>query len=157
MSHLSTATLGWIALGVVAALIAALILGSAFALRTVLRRRSALRAPSLAGPMPLPAEIIAAISAAPVLEQARAAGSYRGMPVRWLVTFESAFPSGLATLRLMCQDRGDYPWVLCDVRRGRFPQLRGLRQHAPLWVVGRVGSIKGDEIFLRGARLAFGD
>ena len=154
MTHIPAA-LGWVSLGIGAVLT----VGLTLAARAARRMSHALADAAALGtaPGPLPAEIVAAIGAAPVREQGRAARAYRGTPVRWRVTFESAFPSGLTTLRLMCQDRGDYPWVLCDVRKGRFPKLRGLAQHAPLWVAGRVGDIRGDEIFLRGARLEFDD
>jgi hypothetical protein len=72
------------------------------------------------------------------------------------VSLEAAFPSGLTTLRVMCQDRGAYPWVVCDVRRGRYPQLRTLEKHAPLWILGQIARIQGDEITLRHVSLEFG-
>ena len=103
----------------------------------------------------LPSDIMAAINQSPPVQQALAARSYRGVNVRWRVTLESAFPSGLTTVRLMCQDRGNFPWVICDVRRGKYPQLAALPPHAPFWISGRIASIQGDQIFLRGVYLSF--
>ena len=106
---------------------------------------------------PGPNEIISAIRKAPVLEQPRAAKAYVGLNVRWHVTFESAFPTGMTTLRLMCQDRGgfSFSWVLFDVRKRKYPELNALVQHTPLWVTGQISQIKGDEIFLKHVALDF--
>ena len=103
----------------------------------------------------LPSDIITAIGQCPPVQQDRAARSYHGVDIRWRVTLESAFTSGLTTERLMCQDRGNFPWVICDVRRGKYPQLAALPPHAPFWISGRITSIQGDQIFLRGVRLSF--
>ena len=89
------------------------------------------------------------------MQQGRAGKAYDGAMICWQVSFESAFPSGLFTLRLMCQDQGNYPWVICDVRRGKYPQLSGLLPHAPLTIQGRIHQIKSDEIFLRQVSLSF--
>ena len=115
------------------------------------------KAASVGGPGSalLPSEIMAAIQNSPVMQQSQATIAYHGMNVRWRVSFESAFPSGLTTLRLMCQDRGDYPWVLCDIRRGKYPQLAGMPPHTQFWMSGRIAGIKGDQIFLRGVSLSF--
>ncbi len=110
-----------------------------------------------AGPLTerLPSDIMSAIKQAPVMQQGRAGKAYDGATVSWQVSFESAFPSGLLTLRVMCQDRGNYPWVICDVRRGKYPQLSGLLPHAPLTIQGRIYKIKPDEIFLHKVTLSF--
>ncbi len=103
----------------------------------------------------LPSDIMAAIKQAPVMQQGRAGKAYDGAMVCWQMSFESAFPSGLFTLRLMCQDRGDFPWVICDVRRGKYPPLSGLLPHAPLTIQGRIYKIKPDEIYLHKVTLSF--
>lgn len=103
-----------------------------------------------------PRDIRAAIQQAPVMQQSRAANAYIGAKVCWRVSFESAFPSGLLTLRLMCQDQGDWPWVICDVRRGKYPQLSGLLPHAPLTIQGRIHHVTtADEIYLNKVTLSF--
>ena len=102
-----------------------------------------------------PADIYAAIKQAPVMQQGQAAKAYAGATVCWPVSFESAFSSGPFTLRVMCQDRGNFLWVICDVRRGKYPPLSGLLPHAPLTVQGRIHQIKSDEIFLRQVSLSF--
>lgn len=103
----------------------------------------------------LPSDIMAAIKQAPVMQQGRAGKAYEGAMVCWQVSFEPAFASGPFSLRLMCQDRGNYPWVNCDVRRGKYPQLSGLLPHAPLTIRGRIYKIKSDEIFLHQVTLSF--
>lgn len=103
----------------------------------------------------LPSDIMAAINQAPVMQQGRAGKSYERAMVCWQVSFESAFATGPFSLRLMCQDRGNFPWVNCDVRRGKYPQLSGLLPHAPLTIQGRIYKIKPDEIFLHKVTLSF--
>lgn len=113
-------------------------------------------APS-AGPLTdlRPGDIIAAIKQAPVMQQERAGKAYRGAAVCWPVSFESAFSTGPFSLRVMCQDQGNYPWINFDVRRGKYPPLAGLLPHAPLVVQGRISHIKSDEIYLRQVSLRF--
>lgn len=68
------------------------------------------------------------------------------------------FPSGLTTLRLMCAERGTaYPWVWCDVRKGRYPPLPTLPKHAPFWITGRIRRVDLNDIYLRDVRLEFGE
>ena len=104
---------------------------------------------------PLPSQIYAEIQAIPVMQQPRAIKGYYGLGVRWQVTFESAIVLGPVSIRLMCQDRGNYPWVLCDVHKRQYPQLNTLVKHAPLWVSGQISKIEGDEFILKNARLEF--
>ncbi len=48
-----------------------------------------------------------------------------------------------------------FAWVLCRVRRGKYPQLNGMVQHAPLWVTGQIHSIKSEMITLKNAVMEF--
>ncbi len=102
-----------------------------------------------------PGDIMAAIQQAPVMQQGRAGKAYEGAAVCWQVSFESAFSTGPFSLRVMCQDQGNYPWINFDVRRGKYPPLAGLLPHAPLVVQGRIHQIKLDEIFLHQVTLSF--
>jgi hypothetical protein len=107
-----------------------------------------------------PPQIIAAIQAAPLLEQKRAAKAYVGMKVRWRVTFEEVTVSGLM-LDLMLQDPASlrpgtpFAWVLCSVHRGKYPQLNGMVQHTPLWVSGQIQSVRDEMITLKTPQLEF--
>ena len=85
---------------------------------------------------PRPSEIQAALQAIPLMQQPQAVKSCLGMDVRWQVTFE-------------------YPWVLCDVHKAKYPQLNNLVQHTPLWVSGHISKIYGDEFTLKNVRLEF--
>lgn len=122
-------------------------------------RRVGMRGAASPGTEPLtglrPSDILAAIQKAPVMQQDRAGKTYAGATVCWRVSFESAFSSGLLTLRVMCQDQGNYPWIIFDVRRGKYPPLAGLLPHAPLVVQGRIHKIKSDEIYLHQVSLSF--
>ena len=80
----------------------------------------------------LPGDIMAAIQQSNPVQQDRAARSYHGYerPV------EGHYLSGLhfgptLTERRTCQDRGNFPWVICDVRRGKYPQLAGRCRRTP--------------------------
>ena len=137
-----------------------LILGAVFALGlwALLRRlsgRGGFRGVS-ASAVRSPTEIMAALDAVPPLERPRAAKAYRGMPVRWRVCYDTAFSSGLTTVRLMSTEWGtSYPWLLCDLSRRRYPQLRILLKSAPLWVSGRVKEIRINDIYLEKVSLEF--
>ena len=163
MSSLSTATLRGIVLGVGALLILALGVGLALLLRSLARRRAEARWAALSqaapgvDPATRPTGMMAAVDAVPPAQRARAAKAYRGMPVCWDVALESAFPSGLTTLRLMLTEPGThYPWVTCDARPRRYPALRGLPKYAPLRVCGRIDKVDINEISFRAVRLEFG-
>ena len=127
-------------------------------LRAVLRARASRLRPTVEEPRP--PQIIADIQAAPLLEQARAAKAYVGLQVRWRVTFEEVIVSGLM-LELMLQDPASlrpgvpFAWVMCSVRRGKYPQLNGMVQHTRLWVTGQIKSIKSEMITLQNAVLEF--
>ena len=129
-------------------------------LRVVLRARVNRLRPTVEEPRP--PQIIAAIQAAPLLEQPRAAKAYVGLKVRWRVTFEEVIVSGLM-LELMLQDPASlrpsvpFAWVMCSVRRSKYPQLNGMAQHMPLWVTGQIRSIKSEMITLQNAVLEFED
>jgi len=149
-----------LALGTLLAL--ALLIGLALGLRAILRRLSGGRFRGLSATVPgadagpLPTEIMAALDAVPPLGRPRAAKAYRGMPVRWRVCYDTAFPSGMTTVRMMSTGWGtDYPWLYCDVSPRRFPRLRTLPKSAPLWVSGRIKSIDVNDIYLRDVRLEF--
>lgn len=107
-----------------------------------------------------PPQIIAAIQAAPLLEQTRAAKTYTGLQVRWYVTFEEVIPDGLALI-LMLQDPASvapgtpFAWVNCTVRRGKYPEINGMVQHTPLWVTGQIKNISGDQFFRKNVMLDF--
>ncbi len=107
-----------------------------------------------------PPQIIAAIQAAPLLMQTRAAKAYVGMQVRWHVTLEDAIPDGLM-LMLMLQDPASlspgtpFAWVNCAVHWGKYPELNGRVQHTPLWVTGQIKKIDGEQIFLKNVTLDF--
>ena len=111
---------------------------------------------------PRPPQIIAALQAAPRLEQRQAAKAYVGMKVRWHMIFEDVTSAGL-TLTLMLQDpaslspRMPFAWVVCDVRRGKYPQLNGMVQHTPLWVSGQIQSVRDEIIILKNPQLEFED
>jgi hypothetical protein len=130
-----------------------LVVIAALIIRAVLQARANRLRPYVLEPRP--AEIMDALKQAPVLEQSRARKAYQGLKVRWYVTFESAIPLSPIGLRLMLQDRGDFPWVICDVRKQKYPELRGLVQHTPFWVSGQISQIKPDEIILKNAQLEF--
>jgi hypothetical protein len=127
-------------------------------LRALLRARASRLRPVVEEPRP--PQIIAAIQAAPLLEQTRAAKAYVGMKVRWQVTFEEVIVSGLM-LDLMLQDPASlrpgtpFAWVLCSVRRGKYPQLNGMVQHTPLWVSGQIQSVKSEMITLKNPQIEF--
>ena len=129
------------------ALAAALIVRSVLRAAAVKRQGYALE--------PRPSEIQAALQAVPLMQQPRARKAYLGMGVRWQVTFKSVIVLGPLSVRLMLLDRGSYPWVLCDVRKSKYPQLNSLTQHSPLWVSGHISKTYGDEITLKNARLEF--
>ena len=128
-------------------------------LRAVLRARASRLRPVVEEPRP--PQIVADIQAAPLLEQARAARAYVGMKVRWHVTFEEVIVSGLM-LNLMLQDPASlrpgvpFAWVVCSVRRSKYPPLGGMVQHTPLWVTGQIKSIKSEMITLQNVTLEFG-
>ena len=130
-----------------------LIVVALLVLRAIFRARAQRLRPYVSEPTP--GEIMRALQQAPVLEQPRAQKAYRGLKVRWRVTFEAAIPLSPISLRLMCQDRGNYPWLLCDVHRLKYPQLKGLVQHTPFWVNGQVSRIHGDNIDLKNVTLDF--
>jgi len=139
-----------------------LLVGLALGLRAILRRLSGGGFRGVSATMPgadgglLPTEIMAALDAVPPLERPRAAKAYRGMPMRRRVSSDTAFPSGLTTLRLMSTEWGTtYPWLFCDISRYRSPQLRSLPKSAPLWIIGRIKSIRLNDIYLRDVRLEF--
>ena len=161
MSHFSLTASNWIGIGIGVALsYGASLIGRMF--KTLAQARQAhVMGKTVRGSGPgstlLPGEIITAIQKAPVIQQPHAARVYHGMNVRWRVTFESAFTSGLTTMRLMCQDRGNFPWVICDVRKGKYPQLAGMLKHTPFWLSGHINRIEADEIYLRGVSLSFED
>lgn len=162
MSLHATSVLVWTLMLVGALFALALLVGAALGLRTILRRLSGGGFRGLSATVPgaasgpLPAEIMAALDAVPPLERPGAAKAYQGMPVRWRVCYDTAFPSGLTTLRLMSTEWGtDYPWLFCDIPRRRYPQLRSLPKSAPLWISGRVKSIRINDIYLGDVRLEF--
>ena len=138
-----------------AILLVVILIIAAIVLRAALRARAQRLRPTVQEPSPN--EIISAIQKAPVLEQPRAAKAYVGLKVRWPVTFESAFPSGMTTLRLMCRDPSsfNFSWIIFDVRKHKYPELNALVQHAPLWVTGQISRIKSDEISLKHVALDF--
>ncbi len=127
-------------------------------LRVVLRARTGRLRPVVEKPRP--PQIIAAIQAAPLLEQPRAAKAYVGLKVRWHVTFEAVIPDGLALI-LMLQDPASlapgtpFAWVNCTVRRGKYPELNGMVQHTPLWVTGQIQRIHSEQIYLKNVTLEF--
>ena len=127
-------------------------------LRAVLRTRASRLRPTVEEPRP--PQIIADIQAAPLLEQTRAAKAYVGLKVRWRVTFEEVIRAGFQ-LDLMLQDPASlrpgvpFAWVVCSVRRGKYPQMGGMVQHTPLWVTGQIKSIKSEMITLQNAVLEF--
>ena len=135
-----------------------LVIAGLLVLRAVVRARAGRLRPAVEEPRP--PQIIADIQAAPLLEQTRAARAYVGLSVRWQVTFEEVIATGL-TLELMLQDPASlhpgvpFAWVLCSVRRGKYPQLNGMVQHAPLRVSGQIHSIKGEMIRLKNPVLEF--
>ena len=153
MSYLLAANLGGVAPGIETALIILLFFVLTLSLRAVFRARIVRSGYLL---KPLPTEIMAALDAAPPLERPRARKTYRGMPVRWEVTYEAAIVTGLISLRLMLTERStSYPWVWCNVRKGQYPQLRGLPQHTPLWISGRIKSVQINDIYLQDVLLEF--
>lgn len=161
MSHFSLTTSNWVCLGVGAALsYGASRLWRVFGRLAQARQAHMMMKMGSGGGQAsdlLPGDIRAAIQASPVVQQPRAGKSYHGMTVQWRVTFESAFASGVFTVRLMCWDRGNFPWVVCDVRRGRYPQMEGMLKHTPFWISGRITKIEGDQIFLNKVQLGFED
>ena len=142
----------------IAVFVSLIVIISLLVLRVVLRTRANRLRPIVEEPRP--PQIIADIQAAPLLEQPRAAKAYAGLKVRWQVTFESVIPDGLM-LTLMLQDPASlrpgvpFAWVLCSVRRGKYPRLNGMVQHTPLWVTGQIKSIKGEMISLINVTLEF--
>ena len=139
-------------------LLLCLALALLFVLRAALRTRANRLRPIVEEPRP--PQIIADIRSAPLLEQTRAARAYAGMKVRWQVTFEAVIPDGLR-LDLMLQDPASlrpgvpFAWVVCSVRRGKYPRLNSMVQHTPLWVTGQIKSIKGEMISLKNVTLEF--
>jgi hypothetical protein len=102
---------------------------------------------------PLPAEICAAITAAPPLHQDTRAQEYVGIQVHWLVSLHSAHRRDQGTDRLMLLDRGHYPWVNCDVPIGEYPELLLASGDTNFWIAGKIKKVEGTTIELEEARL----
>ncbi|GEM_PF-1219944 len=158
MSLHATSAFVWILLILGAVFALLLVAGAAVGLWALLRRlsgRGGFRGVS-ASAVHSPTEIMAALDAIPPLERPRAAKAYRGMPVRWRVCYDTAFSSGLTTVRLMSTEWGtSYPWLFCDFSRRRYPQLRRLPKSAPLWISGRIKGIRLNDIYLENVSLGF--
>jgi hypothetical protein len=102
---------------------------------------------------PLPAEICAATTAAPPLHQDTRVQEYVGLQVHWLVSLHSAHRRDQGTARLMLLDRGNYPWVNCEVPIGDYPELLIASVGTNFWIAGKIKKVEGATIELEEARL----
>ena len=104
---------------------------------------------------PYPRDILHEIDQLPVAQQGRARANYVGLKVSWHTTLEVVTPDEQNRARLMMYDRGNYPWVLCEVDFLEHPEAKIARKGHGLWVNGEIAEVWMGTITLVKADVAF--
>lgn len=102
---------------------------------------------------PLPSEIKDLIESAPPLAQDSRASEYTGIKVRWNTSLSSAKLQDDGTLHLMLLDRGNYPWIYCNVSRAEYPELMITRKGTTIWIAGTIAEYRSNTFTLEEVRL----
>jgi len=96
---------------------------------------------------PFPTELRDSIDAAPVLHRAARAREFSGLKIQWKTALETAHEAKGGLISLMLLDRGNYPWVNCDVPKDKYPELLLARKGIVIWVAGQIANFS-DNIFV---------
>ena len=104
---------------------------------------------------PYPKDIFDEIGREPLAQQGPARANYIGLKVSWRTTLEIVSLDEQNRARLMMYDRGNYPWVECEVDFLEHPEAKIARRGHGLWVNGEIAEVGIGTITLVKADLAF--
>jgi MinD-like ATPase involved in chromosome partitioning or flagellar assembly len=106
---------------------------------------------------PSPREIYDKVQELPILSRKEYEASYVGHLVRWPVTLAAVNQRGGAERAMLMAQDGDHfvPHIICEISVSDHPQLKRLRDGAPLVIRGKIADISGTEIQLEDVKLTF--
>jgi len=103
----------------------------------------------------LPDEIIKEMDKIPPLQRDKLKESYNGLRVEWKTKFLIANLSKNGNVHLMLLDRGNYPWICCDVKINDYPELKVVKEGAVIWISGEIIEVDGNKITVKPSSLRF--
>jgi hypothetical protein len=102
-----------------------------------------------------PKQIVKYLRSLPPLQTDLVANNYKGIKVRWKVNLETARPLAEGKLHLMLLNRGEYPWVICEVESKRYPELGIIKKNTLFTIQGEIESVDEGTIHLKDCQLYF--
>jgi hypothetical protein len=102
---------------------------------------------------PFPRELKASIDAAPLLHQSARALEFVGVKIQWKTELNNINEIKGGLIHLMLLDRGNYPWVVCDVPKDLYPDLLLARRGTVIWVAGRIANFDSNTFVLEDQQL----
>jgi len=106
---------------------------------------------------PYPKELISEIDKLPLAQQEQARRNYIGLKVEWQATLYSVTSKEGNIARLMMLDRGNYPWIHCEVDVSNYPELKIAREGHGLWVAGEIAEVGANSIKLVNCQIRLGE
>ena len=76
-----------------------------------------------------------------------------GVKIQWKTTLVTAEEIKDGLIHLMLLDRGNYPWVVCEVPKDLYPDLLLARKGTVIWVAGRIASYHSNTFVLEEPQL----
>lgn len=104
---------------------------------------------------PYPSEIFREIGQLPLAQQDQACLSYVGLKVSWRTVLEAVHVKNQNRARLMILDRGNYPWICCEVDFSEHPEAKIAKKGHGIWVKGEIAEVGASEITFVKADLTF--
>lgn len=104
---------------------------------------------------PYPSDIISDIDQLPLAQQIQASSNYVGLKVNWRTVLQSVTPNEQNRARLMMFDRGNYPWIGCEIDFSEHPEAKIAKKGHGIWVKGEIVEVRWGVIELVKADVTF--
>jgi hypothetical protein len=95
---------------------------------------------------PFPRDIVKEVDSVPPFQVNEKERSYIGLKIQWKCTLQDIKKRNGDEILISFLDRGNYPWIYCNVSTNQYPEFKILKKGESAWVAGKIEEIRGNTI-----------